>query len=519
MINRAVIGGMLLVLSCPIVAKDYYVSPGGKDSNPGTLSQPWGTIGKANSLVRAGDTVILRGGTYSGQSIRPAQSGSASAPITYRAYSGETPTLSGGSTQIDLNGRQYIIVDGVRGLDASNLWIDVHGGTSHCSIMNSTFRNAKGWNGVRIDSSSHHISFLNNSFVAAAGGKWGFGPPDTIGVSGSYILLEGNTLTYAGHYLINARNGAHHLIIKNNVLRNPHHAILDLYHAPDVIIEGNKFLDAGDDWNDSAWVDPSTGRSWPREKHDAIQHGGGSSRTIVRRNEFVNNGMILLADYADSGNAANVDNRYYNNTYYHNYRAAELWAYGPGTSAVWKNNIFAETVESNFRGSTGGRAGSLVMRNNFSGSSAGSADGVAISGSLSKHPGFVDAANRDFRLAPTSSMIDVGAHLTTVTSTSGSGTTFKVEDGRYFTSGWGLVDGDEIVVGTTKARIIAVDGNTLTVDRSINWENGAHVNLSFNGSGPDLGAYESGRSPSGTAASGSGSGLPVVPSGLTLSEQ
>ncbi|HRN85837.1 MAG TPA: DUF1565 domain-containing protein [Candidatus Dojkabacteria bacterium] len=46
-------------------ASVYYLSPNGNDSNNGSNSSPWKTISKAMSSISAGDTVILKDGTYS----------------------------------------------------------------------------------------------------------------------------------------------------------------------------------------------------------------------------------------------------------------------------------------------------------------------------------------------------------------------------------------------------------------------------------------------------------------------
>src|SRR5664279_1798551 len=46
------------------LATEYYISPTGSDSNPGTLAAPWGTIQKGADTAVAGDTVWIRGGTY-----------------------------------------------------------------------------------------------------------------------------------------------------------------------------------------------------------------------------------------------------------------------------------------------------------------------------------------------------------------------------------------------------------------------------------------------------------------------
>ncbi|HEY4147382.1 MAG TPA: right-handed parallel beta-helix repeat-containing protein [Chitinophagaceae bacterium] len=45
-------------------ASVYYVATDGKDDNPGTQSQPFATVQKAQSEVRPGDTVYIRGGVY-----------------------------------------------------------------------------------------------------------------------------------------------------------------------------------------------------------------------------------------------------------------------------------------------------------------------------------------------------------------------------------------------------------------------------------------------------------------------
>jgi hypothetical protein len=54
----------LLVLAAHAGAADYYVSTKGKDTNPGTLAQPWRTIQKAADTLAPGDTAWVRQGRY-----------------------------------------------------------------------------------------------------------------------------------------------------------------------------------------------------------------------------------------------------------------------------------------------------------------------------------------------------------------------------------------------------------------------------------------------------------------------
>ncbi len=44
------------------------------------------------------------------------------------------------------------------------------------------------------------------------------------------------------------------------------------------------------------------------------------------------------------------------------------------------------------------------------------------------------------------------------------------------------------------ARVVSIDynTNTLTLDRSLSWNSGQGVSLKYNGSAPDVGAFESG---------------------------
>ena len=68
----------------------YYVALNGSDSNPGSFDKPWSTINHAAEVLKGGDTVYIRGGTYRiSQQIRTINSGSKNAGIVYSSYPGE----------------------------------------------------------------------------------------------------------------------------------------------------------------------------------------------------------------------------------------------------------------------------------------------------------------------------------------------------------------------------------------------------------------------------------------------
>jgi hypothetical protein len=75
---------------------NYYLSPSGNDSNLGTLSSPWFTLQKAWTVLQPGDTVYLRGGTYtySIQQYLTGKNGTATSNIKIYAYDGEKPVIT-----------------------------------------------------------------------------------------------------------------------------------------------------------------------------------------------------------------------------------------------------------------------------------------------------------------------------------------------------------------------------------------------------------------------------------------
>jgi hypothetical protein len=81
-------------------AQPYFVSPAGDDGNPGTLTQPFATLQRAQQAIRQnrGD-VILRGGTYylpAPLVFTAGDSGTKDAPVIFQNFPDENPVLSGG---------------------------------------------------------------------------------------------------------------------------------------------------------------------------------------------------------------------------------------------------------------------------------------------------------------------------------------------------------------------------------------------------------------------------------------
>ncbi|MBW2455910.1 MAG: hypothetical protein JRI68_15445, partial [Deltaproteobacteria bacterium] len=124
-------------------------------------------------------------------------------------------------------------------------------------------------------------------------------------------------------------------------------------------------------------------------------------------------------------------------------------------------------------------------------------------------PGFVDSATRDYHLTEGSPMIDAAAFLTETVG-AGSGTDIPVADAKYFYDG-NQIEGEQgdliqLEGQTETARITAVDlnGNVLTVDTALTWDDQQGLSLAYAGDSPDMGAFELGLSQGGGGAGAGG---------------
>jgi len=83
-------------------ARDFYVSPNGSAGNRGTADSPWDlrtALSGAKGAIQPGDTVYLLDGTYRGH-FSAAVSGTAGAPIVFKAFRTARPVLDGNITTV-----------------------------------------------------------------------------------------------------------------------------------------------------------------------------------------------------------------------------------------------------------------------------------------------------------------------------------------------------------------------------------------------------------------------------------
>jgi parallel beta-helix repeat protein len=125
----------------PPSSADYFVSPSGSDSNPGTLDRPFRPLQKALNTVNAGQTIVIRAGEYP-EWVTAGRGGTPSAPVRVQGYPGEKPVITGRlkvtANHVHVSG---LVFDGSTDANASEVLIYVYGG-DYVRIFDNEIRRA-----------------------------------------------------------------------------------------------------------------------------------------------------------------------------------------------------------------------------------------------------------------------------------------------------------------------------------------------------------------------------------------
>jgi hypothetical protein len=352
----------------------YYVATNGNDANPGIKSQPFQTLQKGVSVLRAGDTLYIRGGTYTegdtsygtlsqgGGVIIPSGT-SWAAPVTIAGYPGETVSLPNSlNTQDNVNGSvvQYVVFE--------NLTIPsyrVAGNTHHVRLSNSNIGGGQtpgnGSNVIMIMETTDFIELVHCLVHDALAGQPEYGYTSGqygIYAKGDHMLIEGNTFYNNSGYAIHLYSYGHSVdnaIIRNNIMYN------------NAFDDGQRNLTLG-----------------------VVMISG--SKNLFYNNVLYNN---LTSHGGPAVSVANgTNNQIYNNTIYGTSGAAiEVNASAP--NSIIKNNI---------------------LYNNGGGIVDWGATGTIQSNNLTTNPQFVNASANDFSLQAGSPAIDAGVTVSVVTT-------------------------------------------------------------------------------------------------------
>ena len=498
--------GICIFSPSPAFSAEYYLSPNGSDYSPGTSAEPWKTLAKANQSIYPGDIVTLMPGSYSGY-LKPARSGTAEAPIIFRAATRRTARIE----QVWLDKVDYIHIEGlhIEPSSSGSEWFASYT-TKHVTVTDCLMENAKNDVGIKVYDSEHFTlrdSVMQNCWY-----------PGTDRVTNMikfqncrYIVIEGNSITRAGHSPLQfyPPGSNQYIVIRGNVFHAAWSRNFELFSAKDVLFENNIIAGAYDGGQTAD----------PRSKF-FVDNG------IFRFNRVYRNSGIPLGAWIYYSGTVLKHARMYNNVFHDNYEAA--WLIGGGTGElsdiIFQNNIFygndpggsgcqirvengntrdVKFFNNVFKATQQGATGSIWFNSVWSSvsaidvSTAQSLYPSQFQGNLEIAPQFLDESNYGHGLSSTSPLRDAGKPLTQAVG-SGDGDTLQVADVSYFFDGFGIEGeiGDLIVIGTStqEARVVQVDRsqNTLKLDRSVTWSAGDPVSLPWTGSAPDIGVYEYG---------------------------
>src|SRR3989449_52472 len=519
----------------------YYVSPTGNDVNAGlSLGTPWKTLAKAAQVLKAGDTLVLRGGSYVSDYFAPVNSGTSASPITIKAYPGEIPIITGSPTfdlYLNIVGKSWFVIDGIHfeNTTSSNFVVYLDG-ASRITVTNCVFKNQSGATFIYVRGNNNIIR--SNTFDTT-GNTGGGGEGDAIYVAGAYHLLENNYFTRAGHYAIDLINDgatySHHNIIRGNTIEQHWSGgigvLLGSHHN---VLEDNRIYFIGE------------GINYPKV---AIQVAGETN--IIRRNVLA---KTSVAPYADSGVAVyayiyngilqhardkrgyhnviykaarsaidlnqrdasiNANNKFVNNILYFNRVAGDYEQWWPAGNYYLTFETYHANADNKWAAFPNGNQflGNLILHANAGGeypneprliyydqtNYADSLAGVqakypaAFKQNIAQNPLFVNAEGGGFHVQSGSPAIDAGVHLAKATGGGTSTTMVPVDDSFFFSYGFGIVSGDTVRVGGTAAvQVTKVDhvAKTLTLASAISFAAGDPVSLNYAGAAPDMGIYE-----------------------------
>jgi hypothetical protein len=375
--------------------KIYYVATNGSDTNPCSATAPCATMLHTTSIMKPGDTVLVRGGVFTEGEvwIRAPQGGTASQPKVIKNYPGEEAYLANAARDILIDA-DYITVSGLNFQNGKA--ISVTGWASReqrgVKLFNNTFAGTIGYAAIEITGNDHVIAGNVCDVKDSNQGTMGH----------CYYITQGNTLKI----LYNIGSGApgYGLHIYDERRANP-----DFQRViSNVLVEGN-ILKASKQRSGMILA-----------MADAGNYGNRIENVTVRNNIFAGNNHAGLMV---TGISRNV--RIYNNTFYQNGRMAVYVENDKNIDCVdFRNNLIYQSPNttcsidcSNFTQAhiqVGSASQNVRISNNSYHPGApiilGRTDSAAVAGAVK----FASAAAVDFHVLAGSVTIDRGLTLAEV---------------------------------------------------------------------------------------------------------
>ncbi len=304
-----------LALSCCAQAQ-YYVAKTGSDSNSGSASAPWLTIGHAALQAQAGATVYVGAGTYN-ESVTFANSGTSTAPIV---FNGQGVAIVDGTGVSCCVSPAFAQSNGFIGTNTQGLFnIGAASGVNYLTIEGFTIQNykvstaAKVPLGVLIVGSGTGINFLNNTVkniqttAGKRGNAYGIG---VFGISATplSVTVSGNTVTgcLTGQSETTTFNGnVQNFVVSNNTIYNNDNIGTDAIGFEGVGPTGFDQAKNGEFsgnliYNNSAKANPGEGSQYDQDGF----YCDGCTDVTVERNTFYGNDLNIEAASEIAGEVA-----------------------------------------------------------------------------------------------------------------------------------------------------------------------------------------------------------------------
>ncbi len=282
----------------PQAVTDYYVSPSGSDSWPGSASQPFATIAKAASAVAAGGTVHVAPGTYTSGPFTTRASGTTAARIRYVSdvrWKALIRTTGDGMHIAWTNNGSYVDIEGFDLSCTGRIGILNMG--SFCRLIGNHV---------------HDIPAANVGGSGGAGinhGNYSAHDNDMIGNVVHHVGPSGANNTVHGLYHSNLRGR----IVNNIAYKNSGWGV-HLWHAANQVTISNNLLFE----NGRGGIIVGAGDS---------PGGVTADNCLVSNNILMHNGDSAVIEYGATG----ANNKYLNNLIWGNVRGLVLKVAAVGT--------------------------------------------------------------------------------------------------------------------------------------------------------------------------------------------
>jgi hypothetical protein len=381
-------------------AATYYVdqsNPAASDSNPGTAGLPWLTIGRAANTLQAGDTVIVKPGTYP-ERVVPQNSGAPGAAITFRAEPSRSVTMYG----FDTVNASYLRIQGfnITTIDALSGWTEGYGvfvRSDHVEVLDNYFYDLK----TTAIQGYWHDPYPQDAHIA---GNKIYHSQMGIGITGSDWLVEDNEVerlfNYGGGDSDYSRFFGDDHVIRHNYFHGTDFSEIGSAH-----VDCFQTFDNNGESGHNILFDGNTCADFHQGLMGEAIYYHDISHLTFRNNVFMHGGAwgLCINDLSD----ITVVNNTFSDIQYHGIGMSGSQA----KNLVVENNIFYNTGTSYwFPDGSGSWGDHNLVYQSQDPPVAGAHDLIGVD------PRFVDAAKEDFHLLPGSPAIDAGASLGEVAS-------------------------------------------------------------------------------------------------------